>query len=911
MSVENELKIIPMQEIKPEHMLQTLEREGYKIEGPLKSSIQEDTYYDDSEKTLLQKGCSFRIRIKGNKTIVTCKIPIKSDTEYKQREEFETEIPEGYIKEDGTISIEDAKNVLIEKYPNIELPEDLQVAVKVINNRNKVNLQAQDGSIIELSFDNLYTEDGKGNAFDMRDEIEGEIVSGNPQNLQNLNEIIKKNYSNIKKNELSKYARALKEMNSQRGNLTLEEIQICVILSKILSSNEFETLKGKGQMIHDFRGLINDKNEVELPENLRLDNFKNPKYLISKISEVRRTKDYDPGKIKNLEDMFLCFLSRIDYKDMEPKLIKFLNENYYNDDKSITNRMLHSQQVMLITGLICNSKAIKLIDRKQLLCMASALVHDIGHVPGAHPTEEVLNSIDGFFSHEINGRNVIEKIVEENKEEIIEEVKECYKMLGKEYNEETVRGDIERIKEEIERSIEAHSRTNSEKRGDGTVVQIPREADKIAYATSDIVDILKRVDRRRDILKNELGEQNPKEGPKVKFFPEEWKDSVIKKRGSWDEIKAKIGSIMSKIEGDINAGNFGKIAVDIANTLRENIRDGRTYYDIDQDNWNFLNDMISYVKDLRLKGAIELGGKRTEEKIEKMDTRTRMQYSAQLFILKKFNEIIKSGNINTDEAWEQTLNEITNSTDKDILTSIYSIKEELNAHPELREKLFSTGGMLDTTRLKHLDNSDRQIKLQPKGRFQILDMQSYLGENYTVYKPEKISDTYYKNEDGISVCLREYKDTNKRKLIIKRDRNKEGVTQVEREKYETDEVEGLDVKQLSEIIKNKYPDIALKFSTDNVECEIETERSKVRNEDGLLITRDISAVAFKNGKRLELPELIEIAIKGNDKKVLKSIKKKINDFLSTKGISMEDVITKETKEEQAMKLIEESQQGRE
>ena len=42
MSIENELKIIPMQEIKTEDMLKVLAKEGYKIEGELKQSKQEE-----------------------------------------------------------------------------------------------------------------------------------------------------------------------------------------------------------------------------------------------------------------------------------------------------------------------------------------------------------------------------------------------------------------------------------------------------------------------------------------------------------------------------------------------------------------------------------------------------------------------------------------------------------------------------------------------------------------------------------------------------------------------------------------------------------------------------------------------------------------------------------------------------
>ena len=63
-------------------------------------------------------------------------------------------------------------------------------------------------------------------------------------------------------------------------------------------------------------------------------------------------------------DMFLCFFSDMDYQDIEYKLVDFLNKNYYSENAPATNRMLHSQQVMLITGLIAKSKAIPESEQK-------------------------------------------------------------------------------------------------------------------------------------------------------------------------------------------------------------------------------------------------------------------------------------------------------------------------------------------------------------------------------------------------------------------------------------------------------------------------------------------------------------------------------------------------------------------
>ena len=430
MSIENELKLMPREKIKSEDILSLLKKKGYNVEQALKPSNQEDTYYDDPNRTLLKNGCSFRIRRKVGKTVVTYKSPIDSDKDYKQREELETEIPEMYVQEDGSIHIEDAIDVLRKKYPDVNIPKDLQFAVKVINNRNKVNVHTEDGTVIELAFDHLHTENERRQDFSMKDEMECEVLSGNPEHLSELHRIISENYD-VQINDLSKYARAMKEMQEQRDNMSLEETTVCAMLSYMIRSKEFEQLSYKGQVLHDYR--------VKIPENLSLENFKDPEYLIERISKVKRTKNYRPGKITSLEDMFLCFFSDMDYRDIEYKLVNFLNDNYYRGNTPITNRMLHSQQVMLITGLINKSKEITENDKKPLLCLTSALIHDIGHVPGAHTTERILGDLDGFFSHEINGRNVIERIVTDETANIIEAVKKHMASLGKECSAEQIR----------------------------------------------------------------------------------------------------------------------------------------------------------------------------------------------------------------------------------------------------------------------------------------------------------------------------------------------------------------------------------------------------------------------------------------------------------------------------------------
>jgi len=873
MSVENELKIIPREELKPVELLNLLIDNGFTANGKLKLSKQEDTYYDDKEGTLEKTGCSFRIRRKGNGAVVTYKSPIKSDTEYKQREELEAEISDIYIQEDGSILIEDAIDVLRKKYPDIELPRNLQVAVTVINNRNKVNIKSEDGTIIELAFDDLNIRDGKQMLYGMNNEIECEVITGNPDNLTNIYNIIG-SYYDIAKNELSKYSRAVKEMNEQRDNMTLDEITICAMLSDIINAKEFEQLKYKGQMIHDYR--------KDIPENLSLDNFKDPEYLINKISEVKRIKNYRPGKIKNLEEMFLCFFSDMSYKEIEYKLVKFLNDNYYSENAPITNRMLHSQQVMLITGLISRSKEISEGEKKTLLSMTSALLHDIGHVPGAHPTEEIFGNLDGFFSHEINGRNVIERIILKDEEKILDVIKEYYESLGRKYSEEICRDHLQKNKTQIKRSIEAHSRTNSEQRGDGTVVQLPREADKICYCISDIVDILKRVNH----------EASPE------FFPVGWKDEMTKKLGKGYEKGEVIKQKIEEIEKLINTSNFGEIATTIANTVVENINDGKTYYDVDQDYWDIVNGMIKYVKDLRAEGVVD-------------NKRKQLQLAAQIFILKNFNEFLAQTNGNVELAWDRTIETVTQSNDLDILNCINLIKEMYN-DKENRDQLLRTayeeGGILDTSKLAYLDNSDRQIKMQPRGKFQIIDLQPYLGNKYDISHPEVIKDTYYMQQNGLSICLREYKGTQNRQLIVKRKRDKEGVTQVEREKYVSNTFKDITLEELVRKFNEKHPDFNIQVPEGEPRCIIQTIRSNVENEQGVVIRKDKSTVIAKQGK-IEMPETIEIEC--NDRNGIKSVKQKLNSFLDMIGTNLRAVSTKETKEEQAMRLISEQEQYRE
>ncbi len=737
MGNERELKLLPLQEINRNELLSRLVQNGYKVEGEINRVKQTDTYYDTPNRSFYNSERSFRIRNLEGKIFVTYKVPTGQEMAYLERKEFEVEIPEGFVAQEGETTLSYAISCLKKKYPELEFPENLEMAVKVDNNRSKINIIAEDGTKIEVAFDDLRAKDEYGDYFEMNEEIEFEVLSGNAEELRKIYDVVLSNFD-VQRNTLSKYSRSIKEMLEQKQNMTLEELTICAMLSTIISTNEFEQLKHKGQIIHDYR--------VPMPPNLELSNFKDPQYLMRKISTVKRMKNYNPGKIRNLEDMFLCFFSDMDYQDIEYKLINFLNENYYREDQAITNRLSHSEQVMLITGLISRSKEIPVKDKNTLLCMVSGLVHDIGHVPGAHPTEALLGSLDGFFSHEINGRDVIERIISTREDEIIESIVKYAKSIGKEYDESRIRSAIDSNKRMIKKSIEEHSRTNSESRGDGTVVQLPREADKICYGVSDIVDILKRTSRTKVPLP-------------PGFFSKEWKDATTEKLGKGYEREEVIRRRIEEFDKLIRKENFGELITNIANTVRENQNDGRIYYDVEQDTWDILNEMIGYVKGLRQQGVIDIKKKE-------------MQNASTIFIITKFNEAIAKHPDNIEEAWEESLRTITNSNDIDMLNTVNRIFQRFKDRPEELKRAFQEGGMLDITKILSLDNADRQIKLKPGDAFVMSDLLPFFGENFRAMLPDRIRDTYFNNEKGVSICIREYLNRKKQELIVKRKRDK-------------------------------------------------------------------------------------------------------------------------------------------
>lgn len=874
MKLEEELKIIPQDaHMSEEAVLELLSSLNYELQGQIEEKYQEDTYYDDSNKTLHKAGKSLRIREKDNGIVITYKAPTETEETYAERGEYEEILPRTYIEEGGKIDIQKAVEFLKQKYPEIELPENLQFSVKVNNVRRKGNIKAPDGSTIEIAFDKPSAEDQFGNYYSMDSEFECELLSGNPDALKEIYEAINASFD-IERNEHSKYSRATEKLHAQRQTMNLDEITICTMLSDIMRTKEFDQLKYKGQILHDYR--------VPMTEKLQLDNFEDPQYFVNKIASVKTKKDYKPGKINNLEEMFLCYFSDMGYRDIEYNLVNFLNENYHRNDQAITNRLSHSQQVMLITGLISKSREISEEERKPLLCMASGLVHDIGHVPGAHITEAIIGNIDGFFSHEINGRDVIERIVSADETKILEDIKAYCASAGLTYSDEKILATINKNKEQIKRAIEEHSRTNSEKRGEGTVVQLPREADKICYGISDIVDIMKRTGR--------TGVDLP-----IGFFTNEWKEATIKKLGrGYSQKEEIIRDKIEEFEKLIRTNNFGELTTTIANTVRENQKDGKEYYDVEQDTWDILNAMIDYVKGFRGTGVVD-------------KSKRELQQVSGILLTKTFNSALKKHNGNMEAAWDDTLAQITRYSDIDLLNLMNEIRMRFENNPEEWKKAFEPGGILDTTNLLKMNNSDREIRIHPKRLFNISDLLPYFGDEIRTQKPQNILDTYFKNDDGISVCLREYIGTTKKELIVKRKREK-GVTQAERERYSSEDTEGISLLELIEKFNREHAEFNIKIPDAPTKCMIRTRRNLFENEDGVTIKNDSSSVLGRN-RPIPITDVIEIKCASRDR--IKKASQQLKECLQDLGIKPELVITKQTKEELAMETLQREEGERE
>lgn len=661
MNIENELKLIPKNDIKYEQLMDILRKNGMMCSENGKIDHQEDTYFDDQEGTLEKIGGSFRIRRKNDKTKVTYKVPIKSETQYKQRKEYEITVPDEY-KHD--IDMELAIKLLKQEYPELKFPENMGEILTVINDRKKNNLTCTDGTVVEMAFDTLQGKDEKGDLYKIQPEIEFETISGNPDNLSDMYEIITEEFlGQVQKNTLSKYGRAKKEMNEKK--LTLGEISACAMLSEILNSVEYSKLQQKGQILHRY----------DTPTTTNLDNFKNFDYLVDVLGKIKRgqykvqipkaiaekpdllkNENYEVKDSINLEEMVCLLLSDVKYKVADESLVIFLNENYYGEQSPVTNRLSHSQQIMLGSGLIAKSSEVGANLEEKLTCMISGLSHDIGHVPMAHTLEGILNKMDGLFSHELNGKITIENIFEQAKEQMILNIRKYFPQLS----DKDIQEVMERKTIEIEDAVVNHSRKGSEKRSEGINNQAARETDKICYVASDICD-LKRYGKNI-------------QGRNIDVLDEEWLNNVVVEIcGGNEDLANDVGEMLEKkYISYLRDENYGRAVVNAINSI-EGIELGEmVYYEVNPKIWSFIDKLIGRVKDVR-------------ENMEIEQAKDEMSKAAISFIIEELYKEYNQNNGNIDLAWENLLKTITRMGELDIYNSIIR-KNKLNLLEQLKNK---------------------------------------------------------------------------------------------------------------------------------------------------------------------------------------------------------------------------------
>ena len=645
MNIENELKFIPKENITRKQVIEILRKLGISVLEGGKIVHQEDTYFDDKAGTLEKSGGSFRIRRKSDKIQVTYKIPVDSNTEYKQRKEYEITVSKEHIR---NISMELAMGLLQQEYPELTFPENMTKILTVINDRNKTNLTCQDGTILEMAFDTLRGKDEYGETYDIHPEIEFETISGNPNNLANIYEAIANELNGeVQINTLSKYARTKREINEKKK---LGETTACAIFVEILNSTEFNKLSQKGQILHRY-----DKPTLTNLDNFRdfdylvktIESIKNGEYVYSipreiaekpEIAELLRSVNYQVKDSISLEEMTCLLLSDVKYKVADEVLADFLNKNYYGLDHAITNRLSHSQQVMLASGLVAKSSEVGASLEERLTCMMTALSHDIGHVPMSHTLERTLYKIDGLFSHEINGKKTIERICEESKERIITNIKKFFPNISEQ--------EIQDIKEskmfEIQDGISNHSRKGSDHRTEGINNQAARAADKICYSASDVCDLIKHA-------QTILGEQ-------LTVIGEEWASQAVLEICDKNQDLAK--TVREALEENIimpfREGNYGRVVVNAINSIERNEQGDTVYYDVNPKMWKFIEKLIERVKDVRENMGIE-------------QAKTEMSKVAVRFIIEELYKECVANNGNTDVAWDNLLSNITRMGELDIL----------------------------------------------------------------------------------------------------------------------------------------------------------------------------------------------------------------------------------------------------
>ena len=648
MNIENELKLIPGKGIRREQIVEILRTLGIQVPEKGKIIHQEDTYFDDKEGTLEKSGGSFRIRRKQGKTQVTYKIPIKSNTEYKQRKEYEIVVPKEY---EQNLDMYLAIKLLKGQYPELVFPENMEEILTVINDRNKIDIICPDGTVLEMAFDTLKGKDAQGILYTIPSEIELETISGNPENLTDVyDEILKKFPGQIKQNVLSKYARTKNVIRDKK--LNLEDVAACAILSEILNSEEFSKLQYKGQILHKY-----DK-----PTLTNLDNFKNVDYLVEKITKIKsgeykppipkelaqkseviellNGEEYEEKDEIDLEDMVCILLSDINYGVTAEVLADFLNKKYYSPDCATTNRLSHSQQVMLISGLIAKSSLVGASFEERFSSMITGLSHDIGHVPMAHNLEAILKKIDGIFSHEVNGKRTLDRIYHNSEEKMLK-IMENY-FPGNKLGE--MQDVLEDKATQIKSGIANHSRKGAEHREKGIVLQAARLSDKM-YAFSDTRDL-------------ELA-------TKENILDDSWINNMVLKISGDNQQLAEI--FKQRLEQEyfqyMRKGDFGRAVVNAANTVHHHKVGEVTKYNVDQDIWTFMEKLIDRVKQIRKDSKID-------------EKKGNMTASAELYINEwLYKEWLRNGG-NAELTWDNLLTHITCVGEKEVFEYIKGLKSD-------------------------------------------------------------------------------------------------------------------------------------------------------------------------------------------------------------------------------------------
>lgn len=126
--------------------------------------------------------------------------------------------------------------------------------------------------------------------------------------------------------------------------------------------------------------------------------------------------------------------------------------------------------------------------------------------------------------------------------------------------------------------------------------------------------------------------------------------------------------------------------------------------------------------------------------------------------------------------------------------------------------------------------------------------------------------------------------------------------QVERERYATTDFEGKTLTELVAKFNSEHPGMSIQIPNGNSKCIIETVRNSMENEDGIVIRQDRSVVVSKGRK--PMPNSIEIECKSRDR--IKKAKESLMRFFDFLGIDAKSVVIKETREEQAVNLMEQA-----